>query len=154
MIFFKYSLQLTWLFIEERLSLNGFDASKIWQCVPGHRRLALASFRLPFESFESLLQCWWLVDPASLSVCWLLPVWFLKLWERNHFLGARKNGSGVKNTCFCRGPRLGSQHPYTGSQPLETPVLGIWCLLLTPMDTNHVYGTHTYMQAMALIHVK
>lgn len=114
----------------------------------------LGKLSASFPKFQVPVKGWWLVDPASLPVCWLLPVWFLKLWKRNHFLGAGKNGSGVKDTCFCRGSRFSSLHPYTGSQPLETPVLGIWCLLLTPMSTNRVYGTHTYMQAMALIHVK
>lgn len=94
------------LSIHRRKTLNGFDTSESWQCVAGHHRLALASFQLPFKSFKSLLKCWWLVDPVSLSVCWLLPVWFLKLWKRNHFLGAGKMAQGLRTLVFSEDPGL------------------------------------------------
>lgn len=111
--------------IHRRKTLNGFDTSESWQCVAGHHRLALASFQLPFKSFKSLLKCWWLGDPVSPVSVLVIASLIFETLKKKPFLRGWKNGSGVKNTCFCRGPRFGSLNPYTSSQPLETPVLGI-----------------------------
>lgn len=49
-------------------------------------------------------------------------------------------------TVLGRGPRLGSQNPYGGSQTSETPVHGICCPLPTSEGTWHTHDAQACTQ--------
>lgn len=112
----------------------------------------LGKLSASFETFESLLQCWWLVGPASLPVCWLLPVWFLKLWERNHFLGARKMAQELRTLVFAGDPGLApSTHilvhnrwklQFWGSDAFFWP---LWAPTMSMVHTHTCRQWHSYM---------
>lgn len=78
-------------------------------------------------------------------------VWeLLELWtSETYILGAGiMHDSVAKSTWWsCRGPSFGSQHPHSDTQPTLIPVPGVWCPLLTSMDTRHTHGTQTHISS-------